>query len=475
MNDLDSAIQTVRHGPEGPNVGAFFDLDGTLVKGFTALAFLREDLWHIGVRRLYDLIRDVIALRDDPDRDLKAIERAAELLGGRSVAELETAAQRIFARRIAPTIRPGARDLIRAHLRKGHTVAMATAATPFQARPVAADLEIPHLISTEVEIVDGRLTGRLDGPPGWGVEKAKGVQAFAAAHGIDLSQSYGYGNGGEDEEFLRTVGRPVATCPDHRLAAFATAAGVPTLQLPDPTPVDLRGISGTLGALGVFNAGIATALLAKVLSRGRWRAVNPTVGYATDLCLWVAGIDVRVQGREHIEAGRPGVYIFNHQSNLDPAVVGKLLRHDFTGVGKREMASDPRAWALRYLDVALIDRSDSATARASVNALIDRIHEGESVLIAPEGTRMPTAKLGPFKKGAFHLALDAQAPLIPIVIRNSGEHWPRTSVVIRPGTVDVCVLPPIITTDWKREELNDRVGEVRALFERTLADWPKSA
>ena len=271
---------------------------------------------------------------------------------------------------------------------------------------------------------------------------------------------------------LRLVGRPFATCPQPRLEAFAREAGVPILQLPDPNPVDLRGISGTLGAMWVFNAGIVTALLAKILSRGRWRAVNPTVGYATDLCLWVAGIEVRAQGRENIEAGRPGVYIFNHQSNLDPVVIGKLVRHDFTGVGKREVANDPRAWALRYLDVALIDRSDSASAQASVNALISRIHEGESVLIAPEGTRMPTAKLGRFKKGAFHLAFDAKAPIIPIVIRNSGELWPRTSVVMRPGTVDVCVLPPIPTKDWKTEELNDRVTEIRALFEQTLNDWP---
>ena len=184
---------------------------------------------------------------------------------------------------------------------------------------------------------------------------------------------------------------------------------------------------------------------------------------------------VRAQGLEHLGEGRPAVYVFNHQSNLDPVVVASLLRGRYTGVGKQEVARDPRGWLLSFLDVALIDRGNSEEARASVAALVDRLRGGESVLIAPEGTRMPTPKLGPFKRGAFHLAYDAQIPVVPIVLRNTGELWPRGASLITPGTVDVCVLPPVPPDGWTRDTVGAQADRVRGLFQQTLEHWPVSA
>jgi putative phosphoserine phosphatase/1-acylglycerol-3-phosphate O-acyltransferase len=81
-------------------------------------------------------------------------------------------------------------------------------------------------------------------------------------------------------------------------------------------------------------------------------------------------------------------------------------------------------------------------------------------------------RLGRFKKGAFHLALQAGVPMVPIVIRNSGEvMWARSNVV-RPGTVQVRVLPPVSTRGWSAEDLDARVAEVRQMFLDALASWP---
>jgi len=472
MSDLERAIARVQEAPEGPRVGAFFDLDGTLVKGFTAFAFLREELRELGARALYDLARDVRRLREGDDGDLKTIERAVELLADRSLEELSAISKRVFTKRIAATLRPGSRELVRAHQRRGHTVVMATAATRFQAEPVARDLGIAHLVSTEVEIVDGRLTGRVAGLPRWGEQKALAVREFAEDHGVEPGASFAYGNGGEDRDFLAAVGHPTAVCPDRILAAHAEAHGIPILQLGNPRGADLRSVVGTVASIGTFNAGLIAAIAGRFISGGRYKAIGPMLAAAGDMTLRAAGIEVRVWGRAHLEEARPAVFVINHQSNLDPLIVGTLVRHDFTGVGKREVANDPRAFAIAWLDVALIDRSNPEAAHASINALVERIRSGESVLIWPEGTRMPTPRLGRFKKGAFHLAMNAGVPMVPIVLRNTGELWPRGSSIIHHGVVDVCVLPPIDTSGWTASAIDEHVAAVRDRFEATLDDWP---
>jgi putative phosphoserine phosphatase/1-acylglycerol-3-phosphate O-acyltransferase len=103
---------------------------------------------------------------------------------------------------------------------------------------------------------------------------------------------------------------------------------------------------------------------------------------------------------------------------------------------------------------------------------VDRLKSGTSIAIAPEGTRSPTPRLNRFKKGAFHLAMQAGVPLVPVVIRNAGDVMWRGSLVIRPGTIDVTVLEPIPTSSWKVSELDERIAKIHAQFERTLEDWP---
>jgi putative phosphoserine phosphatase/1-acylglycerol-3-phosphate O-acyltransferase len=95
-----------------------------------------------------------------------------------------------------------------------------------------------------------------------------------------------------------------------------------------------------------------------------------------------------------------------------------------------------------------------------------------SLVIAPEGTRSPTPRLGRFKKGAFHIAMQAEVPMVPVVLRNVGEVMWRGAQILSPGTVEVAVLPPIDTSEWRRETIGEHVAQVRELFVATLADWP---
>ena len=88
------------------------------------------------------------------------------------------------------------------------------------------------------------------------------------------------------------------------------------------------------------------------------------------------------------------------------------------------------AW---LLNMAFVDRGNTEQARAALAPVVERISEGYSLAISPEGTRSPTPRVGHFKKGAFHMALQAGVPIVPIVIRNAGQLLWRGSTVHAPG------------------------------------------
>jgi putative phosphoserine phosphatase/1-acylglycerol-3-phosphate O-acyltransferase len=153
-------------------------------------------------------------------------------------------------------------------------------------------------------------------------------------------------------------------------------------------------------------------------------------------------------------------------------VIGRVLGRDVTGVAKKEAARDPRFAPLGYLvDIAYVDRSDARQAREAMRPAVERLKAGTSIAIAPEGTRSPTPTVGTFKKGAFHLAMQAGVPVVPVVIRNAGELMWRNSFWLRPGTIEVKVLPPVPTRDWRAGTVGDHTAAVRDLLVRTLAEW----
>jgi putative phosphoserine phosphatase / 1-acylglycerol-3-phosphate O-acyltransferase len=105
---------------------------------------------------------------------------------------------------------------VKAHQKMGHTVAIASSATRYQAAPIAEELAIEHLLCTSASVRDGRLTGAVQGVPLWGAGKADAVRDFAEAREIVLSRSYGYANGNEDIAFLTTVGYATAVNQSRR-------------------------------------------------------------------------------------------------------------------------------------------------------------------------------------------------------------------------------------------------------------------
>lgn len=473
---LPGSVAEIMASAPGPKIGAFFDLDGTLVAGFTAVILTQERLLRrdMGVGELLGMVQAGLSHTLGRIEFEDLIGKAAAALAGRLLDDLEEIGERLFVQRIESRIYPEMRELVRAHVARGHTVVLSSSALTIQVNPVARFLGISNMLTNKFETTDdGILTGGVQKPILWGPGKAAAVQRFAAENGIDLKDSYFYADGDEDVALMYLVGNPRPTNPEGKMAAVAKRRGWPILRFNSRGPVGLRRQLRTLAGFGSMFPVAAGAVGIGVLTRNRRRGVNFFTSTFSQLSLAITGVQLNVIGTENLTAQRPAVFIFNHRNQVDPVIAGALVRDNWIGVGKKELKKDPVMGTLgRLLDGVFIDRDDPAAAVETMHEVEDRARKGLSIVIAPEGTRVDTTEVGPFKKGPFRLAMAAGIPIVPIVIRNAELVAARNSTVVNPGTVDVAVFPPISVQDWTVENLPERIAEVRQLYLDTLANWP---
>lgn len=470
MSTLEAAVAAIRSGPQGAQVIAAFDFGGTVVDGMPRRGLVSR-VARRGDARRAALLGGIRRGGGDGDygRFLQAVERT---WAGVPEEELVALGRDAFRKEIYGRLFPEAWRLVREHQLAGHTVVLVSELTVYQVGPAAGRLGIEHVLCTRPAIEDGVLTGHLDGPPLWRAGKAGAVREFAAGLGAEVG--YVYADSATDLPLLELAAVPTAVDPDPALAEHAAAAGWASLTFRArraPRPIDyLRTVAGFAALLG----GALTGVLRKSYTRRRRAMADALLHDATTATLRAIDVRLRVVGAEHARAPRPAVFLFNHQSQFDVIIVPKVLDGAVTGVGKKELAKHPLFGPLmRFVGVTFIDRSDTERAKAALAPVVSTLRDGLSIAVAPEGTRSYTPGVGPFKKGAFHIAVQAGVPVIPVVIRNAGEIAWRDSPIARAGIVDVAVLAPIDVSGWDPAEMDDEVEGVRRLYEHTLLNWPQ--
>ena len=467
-----SILRHIEESPSGPHIGALFDFDGTIIAGYSALIFLkaqllRGDMPGTDARELLTAIGQY-SIGSISFSGLMAA--AAKKMQGTSEQDFRAFGEELYQQQIAKRIYPESRALLTAHLKKGHTVAIISSATPYQVLPAARDLNVKHVMCSQYQVKDGIFTGEIEQPLCFGTGKLIAAEKLAVDQSFDLEQSFFYSDSDDDLELLERVGHPQVLNPNSKLSRIAEQRSWPTRHFDSRGRPRLAELVRSIAATGSLVTSFAAGLPIWALTGSKRKAQNFSISLFADTASALTGLDLVVKGEEHLWEQRPAVFVFNHQSKADVIIVAKLLRRDIAAVGKKEIKDIPILGKVMELSgVVMIDRKNTQSAIEAMKPLVDAIrNEGKSVCIAPEGTRTITSKLAPFKSGAFHLAMQAGVPVIPIVIQNSLDVAPKGDFVYRPATVEVEILPPVDTSDWTPKNIKSQVEKVRGMFLKAL-------
>lgn len=206
---------------------ALFDMDRTLVRVDTATLYVRyerhigEADWRDTARVAWWLLQYTLGVIDVKSVAKKALAKYA----GREEREMIERCETWFADWVLPHVCADGRRAVREHREAGDVVAIVTSATPYAARPLAAELGIEHVVCNHLEVDDGLFTGRVETPFCYGRGKIECAEALAAELGFDLDEATFYSDSITDLPLLSRVGTPVCVNPDVRLRRHARREG----------------------------------------------------------------------------------------------------------------------------------------------------------------------------------------------------------------------------------------------------------
>lgn len=162
----------------------------------------------------------------------------------------------------------------------------------------------------------------------------------------------------------------------------------------------------------------------------------------------------------------PAIVIINHSSTLDILTMMAVGLDKIRFVAKWELQYFPFFFIVgRLTGQVFIKRQKSDEAIKTLVSTYERLQKNKlSVMVAPEGSRKHEGIIGPFKKGAFRMAIDLNYPILPIYFDGNNRLSVGGSMLSKPGTIEAHIHPPIDTTNWHLETIDDHIKEVRNLY-----------
>ncbi|MBT5632550.1 MAG: 1-acyl-sn-glycerol-3-phosphate acyltransferase [Nitrospina sp.] len=178
------------------------------------------------------------------------------------------------------------------------------------------------------------------------------------------------------------------------------------------------------------------------------------------------GVEVEIDGLENILYDKPQIFVSNHQGYFDIFALSGYLPVQIRWVAKSSLFKIPfMGWAMKASGYIPVERGDRKKAFEAFNKTLEKLKEGSSIIIFPEGTRSEDGNIGPFKKGSNLIASRSRCPMLPVTIIGSGQIIKKGSAVINPGSVQVVISPLV-------EPRSDKKGneEVLESIRETIVD-----
>ena len=175
-------------------------------------------------------------------------------------------------------------------------------------------------------------------------------------------------------------------------------------------------------------------------------------------------------GQEHLDPKRTYVFVANHWSYLDAAPLFAYTGRRMGMVAKKELLKAPiLGYGMGFVNVIAIDRSNRERAVETLKIATERLSSGICFGVCPEGTRARPGEMLPFKKGAFHMAVQAGVPIVPIALKNSDLLMGRGTGEAWPGTIEMVMLPPVETSSVSSDQdLDQLVKHVQGIIMKEL-------
>ena len=209
-------------------------------------------------------------------------------------------------------------------------------------------------------------------------------------------------------------------------------------------------------------------LIGSLFNRQNW--IYWWANWGARTWLRLSGVKVKVTGGELLDPKQPYVFVSNHWSYLDAAPLFAYTGRRVGMVAKKELLKAPiLGYAMGFVNVIAIDRSNRERAVETLQIATDRLRSGISFGVCPEGTRARPGEMLPFKKGAFHMAVQAVVPIVPIALKNSDVLMGKGTGEAWPGTIEMVMMKPV-DTFWVsgNEDLQKLVDLVQAQIMKEL-------
>jgi len=196
----------------------------------------------------------------------------------------------------------------------------------------------------------------------------------------------------------------------------------------------------------------------------RYKVSNFLMKVWTNIVLFILGVKVKVSGAENIDPSIGKIYISNHSSYLDIFIQLAKLPDNVRMIYKKEINKVPvLGWAMLAAGFVPLDRENTRNALKSLDKAAEKIKNGLSVVIYPEGTRTLDGSVGEFKRGMFFLADRSEADIIPVSLTNTFNLMPTGSAKVKPGVVNMIIGKPV-----KYRKDKELLNEIRNIVVENL-------